>query len=150
MNNWEQLSSIIDRVLDLDSEERLPFVEQIYGDQPELKAIMIRFLKSIGPSEKFWEKMVESGSVLANEITSSDTGTDTSQFFLPLKKAGPYRVIELIARGGMGDVYLAERSDGQFDRKVAIKILRQELSSKNHIKRFSLNGIYSQGWSTRT
>ena len=137
MNNWEQLSSIIDRVLDLDSEERLPFVEQIYGDQPELKAIMIRFLKSIEPSEKLWEKMVESGSVLANEITSSYTDTDTSQFFLPLKKAGPYRVIELIARGGMGDVYLAERSDGQFDRKVAIKILRQELSSKNHIKRFS-------------
>ncbi len=36
----------------------------------------------------------------------------------------------------MGNVYLAERSDGQFNRKVAIKILRHELSSKNHVNRF--------------
>ena len=141
MNNWEELSSVIDQVLDLDPEERLPFVEQIYGEQPELRAIMIRYLESIGPSEKLWDKLVESGSVLANEITSSDTDTDTdtdaSPLCLPLEKAGPYRIIELIASGGMGDVYLAERSDGQFDRTVAIKVLRHELCLKKHIERFS-------------
>ena len=136
MNNWEQISSIIDRALDLEPDEQIAFVDDVCGDNEVLKANVIHFLDNIEPSDGLWDKMVESGSVLVNEITSSDVDIDDSQLFSPLKQAGPYRVIELIARGGMGNVYLAERSDGQFDRKVAIKILRHELSSKNHVDRF--------------
>jgi serine/threonine protein kinase len=40
---------------------------------------------------------------------------------------GAYRLLGRIARGGMGDVYLARRDDGQFDRQVAVKVLRPEL-----------------------
>ena len=136
MNNWEQISSIVDRALDLEPDEQIAFVDDVCGDNEVLKANVIHFLDNIEPSDGLWDKMVESGSVLVNEITSSDVDIDDSQLFSPLKQAGPYRVIELIARGGMGNVYLAERSDGQFDRKVAIKILRHELSSKNHVDRF--------------
>ena len=120
MHNWEQISSIVDRALDLSPDARMAFIEDICEDEPVLKAKVIHFLDSIEPSEKLWDKVVESSSVLVNEITSSDTDFDTSQFFSPLKQAGPYRVIKLIARGGMGNVYLAERSDGQFERKVAL------------------------------
>ncbi len=35
---------------------------------------------------------------------------------------GPYRVLERLGRGGMGTVYLAERDDGQFERRVAVKV----------------------------
>ena len=137
MNNWEQISSIADRALDLEPDEQLAFVQDVCGDDDALKANVIHFLDSIEPSDGLWDKMVESGSVLVNEITSSDVDIDNTPLFSPLKQAGPYRVIELIARGGMGNVYLAERSDGQFDRTVAIKILRHELSSKSHVDRFS-------------
>ncbi len=41
------------------------------------------------------------------------------------KVIGVYRVQELIAQGGMSDVYLGERTDGEFNRQVAIKIGRQ-------------------------
>jgi eukaryotic-like serine/threonine-protein kinase len=150
MNNWEQISSIVDRALDLNPNERLAFVEDICADDQLLKANVIHFLDNIQPSENLWEKMVESSSVLVNEITSSDVDIDNTQLFSPLKQAGPYRVIELIARGGMGNVYLAERSDGQFERTVAIKILRHELSLKNHVERFRLNAISSQDSSILT
>lgn len=36
---------------------------------------------------------------------------------------GPYRLIRLLGSGGMGSVYLAERSDGELQQKVAIKLL---------------------------
>ncbi len=37
---------------------------------------------------------------------------------------GAYRLVEEIGRGGMGQVFLAERIDGQFDQVAAIKIIR--------------------------
>jgi serine/threonine-protein kinase len=37
---------------------------------------------------------------------------------------GPYRVVRLLGRGGMGTVYLAERADREYTREVAIKLLR--------------------------
>jgi serine/threonine protein kinase len=39
------------------------------------------------------------------------------------ERIGPYRLVELIARGGMGLVYRAERDDGEFQRTVAIKLV---------------------------
>ena len=37
---------------------------------------------------------------------------------------GPYRLLRLIGEGGMGRVYLAERSDGSFEQTVALKLVR--------------------------
>src|SRR3984893_389676 len=36
---------------------------------------------------------------------------------------GPYRVLRTLGVGGMGEVYLAERADAEFDQKVAIKVV---------------------------
>jgi eukaryotic-like serine/threonine-protein kinase len=49
---------------------------------------------------------------------------------------GNYRIVRELARGGMGVVYLAERADGEFERKVAIKVLRRGLDTDDIIERF--------------
>ena len=37
---------------------------------------------------------------------------------------GPWRVVNLLGHGGMGSVYLAERADGEYEQRVALKIVR--------------------------
>lgn len=41
----------------------------------------------------------------------------------PPEEVGAYRITSLLGRGGMGAVYRAERSDGQFTKTVAVKFL---------------------------
>jgi serine/threonine protein kinase len=40
------------------------------------------------------------------------------------KRVGPYRLVELVGSGGMGAVYRAERDDNQFEKQIAVKLLR--------------------------
>ncbi len=45
-------------------------------------------------------------------------------------RIGAYRVVELLGVGGMGEVYRAERADGQFEHQVAIKLMRPEVGDR--------------------
>jgi serine/threonine protein kinase/Tfp pilus assembly protein PilF len=38
-------------------------------------------------------------------------------------RIGPYRVLRTLGSGGMGEVYLAERADAQYEQQVAIKVV---------------------------
>ncbi|GMU63880.1 MAG: hypothetical protein AMXMBFR36_01540 [Acidobacteriota bacterium] len=49
---------------------------------------------------------------------------------------GAYTVVGRLGRGGMGVVHLAQRSDGSFEKRVAIKVLPSAASSSDAIRRF--------------
>ena len=53
------------------------------------------------------------------------------------KSVGPYRLKKKLGIGGMGMVYLAERSDGTFERDVALKFIRSGLENSLVMERFS-------------
>jgi eukaryotic-like serine/threonine-protein kinase len=52
------------------------------------------------------------------------------------RRFGPYEVESLLGRGGMGAVYLAHRADGQYEKKVAIKIVDLPLATEAFFERF--------------
>ncbi|MGH9721866.1 MAG: protein kinase domain-containing protein, partial [Bryobacteraceae bacterium] len=52
------------------------------------------------------------------------------------RRFGPYRLVRLIGRGGMGVVYLAEREDGEFTRQAAIKVVRRGFDSEEMLRHF--------------
>ena len=54
---------------------------------------------------------------------------------------GPYRLIKQIGQGGMGCVWLAERNDARFERKVAVKFLRISLIGRVGEERFKREGM---------
>lgn len=51
-------------------------------------------------------------------------------------RCGPYRLIDLVGRGGMGSVYAAERVDGEIVHRVAVKLLRAGTDDPRLLERF--------------
>jgi serine/threonine-protein kinase len=54
----------------------------------------------------------------------------------PGQAIGPYVLVSLLGRGGMGEVWVAERRDGQFEQRVALKLLRKGIDSEGIRRRF--------------
>lgn len=54
------------------------------------------------------------------------------------ERVGAYVIVKPLGRGGMGAVYLAERADGQFEKQVAIKILKRGTDTDEVLRRFAV------------
>jgi len=52
------------------------------------------------------------------------------------RRIGRYKVVRELGRGGMGVVYLADRDDGQFEQRVAVKVLRATPDAEDLHRRF--------------
>ncbi|MGF1671205.1 MAG: serine/threonine protein kinase, partial [Balneolaceae bacterium] len=135
-DRWKTVTSIVDLILEAKPGDQQKIIDNECGHDPELIREVKKFLFSIENSESLWDDLLKSNKILANELTESGALLDdTTTSFIP-EQIGVYKLIRLIARGGMGDVFLAERNDGQFKRTVALKILRRELISENYTQRF--------------
>lgn len=67
---------------------------------------------------------------------SADTKPDSESVDLCGQTLGPYRLIRLAGKGGMGEVYLAEQQ-APIQRQVAIKVIRSGLATAPMLARFA-------------
>ena len=75
------------------------------------------------------------GSKFAQISEKEEPGSDSVER-LPGRRIGPYRILREIGHGGMGTVYLAERADGQYRKRVAIKLVNPHLGTAEILRRF--------------
>jgi len=65
------------------------------------------------------------------------TGASGERDDMP-ERIGPYALKRMLGRGGMGAVYLAVRDEGQIKQRVAIKVIRRGMDTKDILRRFDL------------
>lgn len=132
---WAKIETIVDKALHLPKEEQKKFIDEKCKESKELKTEVTTLLDSITESEGWLENPQEYKDEFLEEITEDVNRLNTSQSLVG-KQIGSYQIKEQIGEGGMGSVYLAERSDGEFEHQVAIKIIRAEKASQENIRRF--------------
>ncbi|MCC5943215.1 MAG: serine/threonine protein kinase [Balneolaceae bacterium] len=127
-SDWEKLAELYEQATGLSAEEQKAFVKEKCPD-PLLRKELLTLLKVDESSEKYFEDMA-SDLISSAYDELSDLPPETGQ-------AGSYRIVKKIGRGGMGSVYLAERSDDVYKREVAVKILRKGMDSEDILARFN-------------
>jgi eukaryotic-like serine/threonine-protein kinase len=120
-NLWREVFDIADTALDLEPLARARFIQRCIEQRPaigyELKALIDGADAAISletPAATFVAPLALDGRLELER--SADASEQTTLF-------GPYRLLREIGSGGMGAVYLAERSDDQYKKEVALKVL---------------------------
>ncbi len=77
----------------------------------------------------------EADDFLTEPVVRREAGGERSGELEIGSRLGPYRIVGLLDSGGMGSVYRAVRED-DFEKPVAVKLVRRELTSAATLHRF--------------
>src|SRR5262249_22436334 len=123
-----QIESLFAEAADYPPAERQEFLDRVCQGDGELKRELESLLACDAPDQR----LVELPAVLsADPSTNRDSGPDMTG-----RRIGPYRLIRLIGHGGMGAVYLGVRDDDQYQKQVAIKLLKRGMDTDFMLSRF--------------
>lgn len=118
----ELLEDLFGQCLEKPVNERHDFIYRVCADNTELKQVLLLMLEN---EEKAGDYFRDLQQTLVGGIA-----TDTVPELSMGEKIGNYRVAGFLARGGMSNVYLADRADGHYEQRVAIKCLSTKVFSK--------------------
>ncbi len=124
---WQLLSPYLDQALAMSDDERAAWLRSLGEQNPSLAAQLVALLDE-------------------HRVLAQEGFLDNRSFGLPNLPGlaghtiGSYTLISQIGQGGMGSVWLAERSDGRFQRRVAVKFLNLARMGKSGEERFKREG----------
>jgi non-specific serine/threonine protein kinase/serine/threonine-protein kinase len=114
---WQRIKAVTADALEQPESARRAYVVAACGDDAALREQVDKYLQSCDASAALFETPAVStpgaADVLVQIASQSLVGTFVDS----------YRIVRELGQGGMGRVYLAERTDGEFDRHVAIKFV---------------------------
>ena len=125
----ERAAALFAEALALPEAERAAFLDRACAGEAALRADVAALLAALPAARRLFEGAPH---LAAEPGAASAPAVDPAIG----KTVGAYRLLELIASGGMGAVYRGERVDAAFRKQVAIKIIRPWLESADLVERF--------------
>jgi serine/threonine-protein kinase len=126
---WEEIERVLDAALELAPTQRAAYLDGVCARDADLRREVEQMLRACADAEHLLDAPLSAvAAPLLAELDSaaragaSEDAPDAGA--PPGTRVGAYRVVREIGRGGMGVVYLAERDDGEYRKRVAVKLVR--------------------------
>src|SRR5579864_297371 len=123
---WQEISPYLDHALSLSKQERSAWLSDFRAQRSDIANIV--------------EELLEEHDALSHEHFLEHQPQPPNEDSLTGETVGPYKLISQIGEGGMGNVWLAERADGRFERQVAVKFVHLAVISRGTGERFKREG----------
>jgi eukaryotic-like serine/threonine-protein kinase len=125
---WQRVKEVFEQVRQLDEAGRRAFVARPCDNDGELHLEVVSLLEADATAEAIVDR-------LAIEYLSPDTLEPVPEDWQG-RRIGAYQLLTCLGRGGMGEVWRARRADRQFEKEVAIKLVRVGYASNFVLQRF--------------
>ncbi len=120
----QQIEKVFQAALTMNEPERTAFLAETCTDEEMREEV---------------EKLLTGETMAAEKTIAGEPSMSTEDGELGAmlgRQIGVYRLVREIGRGGMGAVYLAERIDGAFSQKVAVKLIKRGMDTDLVVRRF--------------
>lgn len=124
---WRQIEQVFQSAIDQPPDERSTYLNQICGDDLELRREVESLLMEDNRSNNRIAEVVSDAIEFIQELEEPN---------LTGKRIGPYRITGVIGEGGMGIVFRAVRDDDEFQKQVALKVVKRGMDSNYIVSRF--------------
>ncbi len=118
---WQEVKRIFNAAVDLE-----PSAQRAFLDSTSLD----------GEARREVERMLAADCATVLDHSPLATHSFAEGARLEGRRIGRYRINEEVGRGGMGAVFAAVRDDGQFEQKVAVKVILSGLNTDSIARRF--------------
>jgi serine/threonine protein kinase/tetratricopeptide (TPR) repeat protein len=131
---WQQVKDVLNRALELAPAERAGFLDRACSADSSLRKEVEALLAADDAA----------GTEFLNEPPAPELAAHLNLNGNPVQSAdawigrrvGPYKIVEQIGAGGMGEVFRAFRADDQYKKQVAFKVVRGGQDSAFVVGRF--------------
>ncbi|HEX7931846.1 MAG TPA: protein kinase [Paraburkholderia sp.] len=131
---WQLAGDIFEKLLDVPVSERGLLLGTLCGDDMELRKFVVSMLDS---QEQGGRAGAASAAETIAAAQSDGTRPPTAQDADAVSsRVGPWRLVDKLGVGGMGVVWLAERADGQFHQRAALKLIKRGMDTDAVLARF--------------
>ncbi len=127
-SRWQNLSAYLDQALTLSEQEREAWLAALRENDAALAGELEELLGVHRAAQQ--EGFLECGPVAFPEHPAFSG-----------QALGPYTLVSPLGHGGMGSIWLAERNDGRFQRRAAVKFINLTMCGRGAEERFKREGI---------
>jgi eukaryotic-like serine/threonine-protein kinase len=125
---WAQIREALYAVLDLEPDQRPDYLDRACTNDPTLRQEVESYILSHAEVDIEFLKTIVVGDANSERVDPRHS--------LVGRLIGPYRIVDEIGSGGMGEVYRAVRADDQYQKQVAIKVVRRGFDTDSGLRRF--------------